>query len=90
MCFRLGVSDINMYKNRFVQERTEITNKCPFCISYIDDEAHVLFDCPRCKDLCPEYLKHHTLNNILSKYYDVIMQDNWHGVFTNVLRLKGR
>lgn len=40
--FRLGVSEINTHKARFVH-KIENTNKCPFCINYTENEAHVLF-----------------------------------------------
>ena len=51
--FRLGVSNIQKHKNRFICDM----NNCPFCPQTTEDEPHVLFHCPKYSSLRPDCYK---------------------------------
>ena len=55
--FRLGVSDIQTHKNRFIRNALPGINDCPFCPGVVEDEGHLLFDCSKYDALRPQTFK---------------------------------
>ena len=55
--FRLGVSNIQKHRNRFIRDITPGMNDCPFCPQTTEDELHVLFHCPKYSSLRPDCYK---------------------------------
>ena len=52
-CFRLGISDIFVHRNRFVNHAQFV---CPLSIEYEDDEVHFILQCPVFHDIRLKYL----------------------------------
>eukprot|EP00745_Piridium_sociabile_P006243 TRINITY_DN14019_c0_g1_i8.p1 TRINITY_DN14019_c0_g1~~TRINITY_DN14019_c0_g1_i8.p1 ORF type:complete len:809 (-),score=78.12 TRINITY_DN14019_c0_g1_i8:134-2281(-) len=55
--FRLGVSEINTHRNRFISNITAGKNDCPFCPQTIEDEKHFIFHCPKYGNIRPNIFK---------------------------------
>ena len=53
-CFRLGVSDIFVHRNRFDNNAQFV---CPLCTEYEEDEVHFLLQCPVFHDIRLKYLR---------------------------------
>ena len=53
-CFRLGVSDIFVHRNRFDNNAQFV---CPLCTEYEEDEVHFLLQCPVFHDMRLKYLR---------------------------------
>ena len=52
--FRLGVSEINAHRYRFADQSSK--RLCPFCPHSVENEMHVVFNCPVYADLRDKYL----------------------------------
>ena len=63
--FRLGVSEIQTHRNRFVRQIPPGINDCPYCPGKVEDEKHVLFACPKYDAFRPQPLK-----NVLPYHQD--------------------
>ena len=62
---RLGISNINVHKNRYKRNDLLTLNNCPFCPE-VEDEFHLCFRCHMYDDIRPSVMK--TQNSIKSPY----------------------
>ena len=53
--FRLGISDINVHKNRC--KASVYGNDCPFCPGVEENECHLCFKCSMYNDIRPDVMK---------------------------------
>ena len=53
---RLGISDINVHKNRYKRNDQLALNNCPFCPE-VEDEFHLCFRCHMYDDIRPSVMK---------------------------------
>ena len=54
--FRIGVSEINTHRHKF--SKNVMLKQCPFCVRHLlENEIHVLFNCPLYDNLRAKYLK---------------------------------
>ena len=53
-CFRLGMSDICVQRNRFDNHAQFV---CPLCTEYEEDEVHFILQCPVFHDIRLKYLR---------------------------------
>ena len=55
--FRLGISDINVHKNRYKASDLPTGNDCPFCLGVEENECHLCFKCSMYNDIRPNVMK---------------------------------
>ena len=55
--FRLGISDINVHKNRYKASDLPTGNDCPFCPGVEENECHLCFKCSMYNDIRPNVMK---------------------------------
>ena len=53
---RMGISDINVHKNRYTRNDLLAGNNCPFCPE-VEDEFHLCFRCHMYDDIRPRVTK---------------------------------
>lgn len=54
---RLGISDINVHKNRYKRSDLHASNDCPFCPGMEENEHHLWFRCPKYNGIRPNVMK---------------------------------
>ena len=55
--FRLGISKINVHKNRYKASDLSTGNDCPFCPGVEENECHLCFKCSMYNDIRPNVMK---------------------------------
>ena len=55
--FRLGISDINVHKNRYKASDLPTGNDCLFCPGVEENECHLCFKCSMYNDIRPNVMK---------------------------------
>ena len=55
--FRLGISDINVHKNRYKASDLPTGNDCPFCPGVEENECRLCFKCSVYNDIRPDVMK---------------------------------
>ena len=74
--FRLGVSQINLHRYKFYKNNDTLL-KCPFCKNCIEDEPHIIFDCPAYDDLRSNSQLSVDCNVVNKEYYLFSIMNNF-------------